>query len=309
MRIAFLGLGLIGGSVARSLAALPAGERPSVVAFTPTAAAGRGGATEAAGDGVIDEVCGDALAAVAGADLVILAMPASAVGEWLDALADPAGIGSALGAGAVITDVASTKSSIVERADALGLRFVGGHPMAGRESSGYGAASADLFVERPWVVVPGSAARPEDVVRVEWLARACGATPIRMTAAEHDSAAAAISHLPLVLSAALVETVAGSGDAVAGSGEAVDRPDWPAASRLAATGWQGMTRLARGDPAMGAAILATNAAPVAARLRELRAALDAWIEELERGGGPDETALRERLAAARRRLEAGDRRP
>jgi prephenate dehydrogenase len=150
--------------------------------------------------------------------------------------------------------------------------------------------------------VPGHAARSEDVVLVEWLARACGATPIRMSAGEHDAAAAAISHLPLVVSAALVEAVVGAGDEP-------DLPAWPAAARLAATGWQGMTRLARGDPAMGAGILATNAAPVAARLRDLGAVIDAWIADLERAGGPDESALRERLAAARRRLEAGDRRP
>jgi prephenate dehydrogenase len=81
MRIAFLGLGLIGGSISRALRALPAGERPSVVAFTPSTAAGGGGATAAAADGVVDEAFGDARAAVAGADLVVLAMPASAVGE------------------------------------------------------------------------------------------------------------------------------------------------------------------------------------------------------------------------------------
>ena len=99
--------------------------------------------------------------------------------------------------------------------------------------------------------------------RVEALAAACGARPLAMTASDHDAAAAAISHLPLVVATALVEAVAGHGDAR-------DRPDWPAAAALAAGGWTGMTRLARGDEAMGAGIIATNGPAIAARLRDLR---------------------------------------
>jgi len=299
MRIAFLGLGLIGGSIARAVRALPEAERPSVVAFSPSVADGSGAAA-AARDGSVNEATADPRAAILGADLVVLAMPASAVGGWLSALADPAQLGGALGAGAVVTDVASTKASIVARADTLGLRFVGGHPMAGREGSGYRAAVDDLFVDRPWVVVPGAVATAGDVATVEWLVRACRATPLRMAALEHDLAAAAISHLPLVVAAALVEAVVGIGDGP-------DRPDWPDAGRLAATGWQGMTRLAHGEPEMGAGILATNAAPVAERLRDLQAVLASWIVDLERVDGPDETLLRERLAAARRRISSGNR--
>jgi prephenate dehydrogenase len=299
MRIAILGLGLIGGSIARALRALPPTERPSVAAFSPSAAASVGGAVAAADEGVVDEATGDARRAVAGADLVVLAMPASSVPEWLAALADPAGLGGELSGNATITDVASTKARILGQADALGLRFVGGHPMAGREASGYGASAGDLFVDRPWVVVPGAAAALDDVARVEWLARACRAVPVRMDAASHDAAAAAISHLPLVVSAALVEAVVGAGDGP-------DRPGWPAAAALASSGWQGMTRLARGDPAMGAGILATNPGPVTRHLRAIRAVLDDWIAALERDGGPDEALLRERLERARRRVGGED---
>ncbi len=133
------------------------------------------------------------------------------------------------------------------------------------------------------------------VERVEALVRACGSRPVRMDADEHDGLVAAISHLPLVLSAALVEAVAGE------PGES--RPDWPAAASLAAGGWDGMVRLARGDVEMGTGILATNAAPVAARLRDLRAAVDAWLAALEAPDGPDAAAIMARLAAARERLE------
>ena len=199
----------------------------------------------------------------------------------------------------MITDVASTKAAVVAAGSEHGLRFVGGHPMAGRETSGYGAASADLFVDRPWVVVPTD---PDDlpaVVAVETLAVACRARPIRMDAATHDLAVAAISHLPLVVAAALVETVAGP-DAGGAS-----PPGWPVARSLAASGWRDMTRLARGDVAMGAGIAATNAPAIATRLREFRDVLDGWLADLERSGGPDEAALARRLAAAREQL--GDR--
>ena len=144
---------------------------------------------------------------------------------------------------------------------------------------------------------------PDDlpaVVAVETLAVACRAQPIRLDAATHDLAVAAISHLPLVVAAALVETVAGPD-----AGRATP-PGWPIARSLAASGWRDMTRLARGDVAMGAGIAATNAPAIAARLREFRDVVDGWLADLERSGGPDEAALARRLAAAREHLgEAG----
>ena len=126
----------------------------------------------------------------------------------------------------------------------------------------------------------GQYARLCDGERIGELIEACGAFQLPMRAAAHDSAVAAISHMPLVVSAAMVEAVAG------GPGEP-EREDWRAAEVLAATGWAGMTRLARGEPGMGAGIAATNSAAIARRLRDLRAVIDSWLEELERDGGPD----------------------
>ncbi len=171
--------------------------------------------------------------------------------------------------------------------------------MAGRETSGYGAATADLFAGRPWVVVPGRHARESDVERVEALALACGARPLTMDAVAHDAATAAISHAPLVVAAALVEAIAGA----PGSGA----PDgWDDARRLAASGWRDMTRLARGDAEMGAGILATNGPATAGHLRALRARLDAWIAWLEAEGGVDPDAIRRALAADRARVADTD---
>jgi prephenate dehydrogenase len=279
MRIGLLGLGLVGGSIARSLREREPGAW-TVAAWTPT---GRG-PTEALRQGVIDRVATSVDEAVDGVELIVLAAPPL---ECLDLLAaiHPA-------PGATVTDVASTKGAIVARADDLGLRFVGGHPMAGRETAGFEASSADLFVDRPWVVIAGATATTGDVGRAKRLVRATGARPIAMSAQAHDQAVAAISHLPLVLAAALVEAVAGN-------------DGWPTARPLAANGWRDMTRLARGDVAMGAGIAATNADALADRIRDVRDVLDAWLRDLGATGGtePDVSRIAARLEAARAALE------
>jgi prephenate dehydrogenase len=290
--IAFLGLGLIGGSIARALREPRApgggdGPRPSLVAWTPD---GRGPAIALAG-GVIDRVAASAADAVSEADLVVIAAPPlETLGliAWLGA-----GLRSALRPGALVTDVASTKGAVMAGAAAAGIPFVGGHPMAGRETRGYQASSAELLEGRPWIVVIPDGMTAAEAEPVRWLARACGARPIELDAATHDVAVAAISHLPLIVSAALVEAVAGPG------GEA-----WPLARTLAASGWEGMTRLARGDPRMGAGIAATNRAALVPAVRAFRDAVDSWLATLDAPGGPDSEVLEGRFSAARDRLAA-----
>lgn len=286
-RIAFLGFGLIGGSIA--LAIRDSGSSARLVAWTPNG----DGPSEGARRGILDEASPTAAAAIVSADLVILAGPPLSVISTLGELGG--GLRASLGGGATITDVASTKRLVVEAAVAQRLLFVGGHPMAGRETTGVASATADLFVDRPWVIVPTAPARPIDVERVAALATAVGARPIQMAADEHDAAVAAISHLPLILAAALAESVAGPAEGA---------ETWPTARLLAASGWADMTRLARGDPEMGAGILATNAGPVAERLRALRDVIDAWLEVLDGDqGSADATTIRGRLEAARSALE------
>ena len=288
MQVAFLGLGLIGGSVARALHAAGPRTAWSIAAWTPE---GRGPA-QAMAVGVIDRAAPSPEEAIAGADLIVLAGPVPVCLEQLALLAGP--WAGAVGRDAVITDVASTKGALVRRASELGTRFVGGHPMAGRETSGYAAASPDLFVGRPWVLTPSDGADDDAIARVEALAAACGARPVRMDADEHDQAVAAISHVPLVVAAALVVAMAG------------DARSWPTARELAAGGWRDSTRLARGDAAMGAGMLTTNTPAVAARLRSVIAELEDWLEELGRADGPDHWRVEGRLRAARSLLEAGE---
>ena len=244
----------------------------------------------------MDAVAATIEAALAETELVILAAPPLVCLDLVDQLAGS--LRSALPPDATVTDVASAKERILERADAGKLPFIGGHPMAGRELSGYGAALPDLFVDRPWVTVLGKYARLSDGQRIGDLVDACGAIQIPMAAHSHDAAVAAISHMPLVVSAALVEAIAG------GPGEE-EHEDWRAAESLAATGWAGMTRLAKGEPSMGAGITATNAQAIASRLHDLRDVIDRWLAELEREGGPNADELRDRFVAARARLVGG----
>lgn len=289
--VAFLGLGLIGGSIARALTLDPRTggrlkSRPMITAWTPN---GRGPAA-ALLDGVIDRAAADAADAIAGADLVVIAAPPLETIGLLDRLGSD--LRASLDGGTLVTDVTSTKGAIMNAAAAAGIPFVGGHPMAGRETAGYGSASEGLFVDRPWVIVTPESAPEATGDPVRWLARACRARPVSLSAETHDAATAAISHLPLIAAAALVEAVAESGNV-----------DWSLARELAASGWQGMTRLARGDARMGAGIAATNAAALTAALRAYRDVLDAWIASLEGRDAPDAAALERRLQAARLRLE------
>jgi prephenate dehydrogenase len=254
MRLAIIGLGLIGSSIARAAA----GHGWSVSGWDadpgPLRAAARAGLLRSAESPE---------AAATEAELTVLAAPPLAVLELIDRLGP-----MVARRGASLTDVASIKGPVLKRADEVaGLHFVGGHPMSGRERSGFKAGAADLFVGRPWVLVPGARVRRQDLTRARALARACGARPVMLGAAEHDRAVAAISHLPLLLSAALAES-------------ALEGPDWPTARQLAAQGFRDMTRLARGDPAMGAGILAGNPVAVRDALLRLQSILERWSDDL-----------------------------
>jgi prephenate dehydrogenase len=293
VRTTILGFGLIGGSIARALHARGDG-RWQVTAWSRNPAP----VERAVADGALALASASMEEALEGAELVILAAPPLVCLGLLDQLAGP--LRGHLAADATITDVASAKAAMMARADAAELHFIGGHPMAGRETSGYDAALPDLFLGRPWITILGRHARFGDDERVAELIEACGARRIPMDATTHDRAVAAISHMPLVVSAALVEAVAGGPDEP-------ERRDWAVAEALSATGWAGMTRLARGEPSMGAGIAATNAEAIAARLRDVRAEIDEWLVELEGPGGPDPVRLEARFRAARERLAGSDR--
>ncbi|MDY3665719.1 prephenate dehydrogenase [Schaalia hyovaginalis] len=174
--------------------------------------------------------------------------------------------------GAVVTDVASVKSAVVEgvlaaAADdpALARRYVGSHPMAGRERSGAGGADADLFYGRPWVVVAHPDTDAAAVLAARTLATDVGSVPIEMDAATHDESVALVSHVPQLLSSLLAARL------VEARGESLG---------LAGQGLRDTTRIAASDPRLWTAILAGNAGPVVEVLEHVRDDLDDLLVHL-----------------------------
>jgi prephenate dehydrogenase len=159
----------------------------------------------------------------------------------------------------LVIDVASVKGPIA--AAARTPRFVGTHPMAGREVTGPDAARGALFRGATWVVVPNGA-NEADVQLVEEIIRALGARPLQMTAAGHDAAVARISHVPQILAAALLE----------GAGEV------PGAMDLAAGSFRDLTRVASSDPYVWLDILSANRQEVADAIEWLRTRLGTVLE-------------------------------
>jgi prephenate dehydrogenase len=192
---------------------------------------------------------------------------------------------------ASVTDVASVKGGVLRALGEAGAdlgRYVGGHPMAGRERSGPVAARGDLFLGRPWVVCPTGESKPDSVEAVRSLARALGATPVTMAADEHDAAVALVSHLPQVASSLVAARLRHAGEG---------------AVSLAGQGLRDVTRIAGSDPLLWAQILSANAGPVLAVLSDLRADLDDVMGALaalagERGSGVPAAGARATVARA-----------
>jgi len=169
---------------------------------------------------------------------------------------------------AVVTDVASIKGDVLARLRASGAdlrRYVGSHPMAGRERTGPAAALPDLFLGRPWVIVDPGDADPAAVLAVRNLAVDLGAVPVSMDADAHDQAVALVSHVPQ-LAATLVA--------------ARLRDAAPEALELAGQGLRDVTRLAASDPSLWTSILAANSAAVRTVLVALRDDLDVVLTAL-----------------------------
>ena len=195
---------------------------------------------------------------------------------------------------AVVTDVASVKGAVLDELVAAGAdlsRYVGSHPMAGRERSGPTAARADLFAGRPWVIAGSGHSSAEAVLAVRQLATDLGATPVAMEAREHDAAVAVVSHVPQVV-ASLV---------------AARLTDAPAAALdLSGQGLRDVTRIASSDAPLWTSILAANATAVRSVLIDLRADLDIVIDALGEADIAHGTTAVGALGALARTVTAGN---
>ena len=196
--------------------------------------------------------------------------------------------------GATITDTTSVKGRVLDEAITLGAdphRLVGGHPMAGRESSGPGAARADLLDDRLWIITPTGHQGDEHVARVRRLIATCGASVEEMDAAEHDDAVALVSHAPQVVASSLASVLA----------------DEPAARiHIAGQGLADTTRIAGSDTDLWVQILRANAGPVAGVLNSVVEAIRQAASALEASSlGHEEASDDEPLADVLRRGREG----
>ena len=244
-KLVIFGVGLIGGSLARALR-----ERDDVAGAREVIGVGRtAGSIERARElGVVDAtatLADDASlrAALSGADFVLLAAPVAQTRPLLERIAP------FLDDTTIVTDAGSTKSDVVAAARAaLGVRigqFVPAHPIAGREMSGVDAALPDLYIGRNVVLCALPENRPEDIERVAAMWRATGACVHTMSAQQHDRVFASVSHLPHVLSFALVEQILNS-------------PDAALKFSFAAGGFRDFTRIAASSPEMWRDVCVAN---------------------------------------------------
>ena len=199
--------------------------------------------------------------------LVIVAVPPDHVADVV--LAELAAHPTAL-----VTDVASVKSGILAELRESGAelsRYIGSHPMGGRERGGAVSARTDLFLGRPWIVTPHEGSAIDQVRRIEDLALDVGATPVQMTPEEHDRGVALVSHVPQLVASLLASRLRSASEAEVG---------------LAGQGLRDTTRIAGSNPELWVQILAANAAPVSEVLRAYRADLDRVITALDAPAAP-----------------------
>jgi prephenate dehydrogenase len=263
MRLAVIGVGLIGGSFALAL------KKAKAVAHVVGVGRSAANLKLAQERGIIDSIGKD----VGDADVVLVAAP---VGQY------PAIFKSLQGSKAVITDAGSTKRDVVALGKNLS-RFVPGHPIAGAEKSGAAAASADLFRDRRVVLTPTAETDAAAVSKVEALWKACGARVSRMTAEEHDAVLAAVSHLPHLLAYGLVHEVA-------------KRKNSEQLFSFAAGGFRDFTRIASSHPEMWRDICLANRDLLLSELKKYQGKVAA-IERLLQSG--DGAALEKLFAEAR----------
>ena len=271
-----IGAGLIGGSFALAL------RRKGLVERVTGVGRGRANLEHARKLGVIDAIGDDAASAIRDADLVFAAIPVGAMPAMFREIAP------ALPVGAILTDAGSTKRDVIAAARAaLGdkiSQFVPGHPIAGAETNGAGAAHAHLFEGKPVILTPLPENRTADVDQVESLWQACAARVARMPEKDHDRVFAAVSHLPHLAAFALMEELA-------------DRPDANMFFQFAGTGFRDFTRIAGSHPEMWRDISIANR-------DALLGELDTYIDKLEAIRGMiearDGQALEDLFARARK---------
>lgn len=279
-RLSIVGLGLLGGSVAKAARAASLAQEIVGVGRNPKSL------EPALRERAVDRITTDLAEGVRGADMIVLATPVATLERQLPA------VWEAASSHALLTDVGSTKAGIVRAAEALGasrpLGFVGSHPMAGSNLSGFSVARADLFSGATVILTPTDRTPSEPIKRVTEFWEAMGGRVTVMDPATHDRAVAAISHLPHLVVDALVAAV-------------VDMD--PRFLDVAARGFKDTTRIAASDPTVWREIFQQNREALAEAIAAFRGALGRLEGILAAG---DDAAIESALEAIRQtRAELG----
>lgn len=247
--IGIVGLGLIGGSLALDLQSLGF-EVHGLVHKDKTA--------DKARKRQLAQVISTNPKILADCELIILALP-------LNQLLKPSqSLINALPESAIVTDVGSVKAPVLKVWRSLHQRFVASHPMAGTNDAGVDAGRRELFKQRPWVATPENNTNPEALAKVKQLALSLGSQWITTQADLHDQAVALVSHLPVLISAALLKTVK---DENSSSVAAL-------AKSLASSGFADTTRVGGGNPKLGTSMMATNTSAILQALASYRGTLE-----------------------------------
>lgn len=261
MRVAIIGLGLIGGSIGLALKKAeeshsePQAKNLEIIGYVRRPEA----ASLATNMGMVDRVETSLEYTVKEAEMVIVATPVLTIKEIMSKIAD------SLPHGCIVTDTGSTKVQVMKWAEELlppTVDFVGGHPMAGKETYGMKAAEADLFQGSVYCLTPARKASSQVMDELIKMVKKIGAIAFFIGAEEHDELVAGVSHLPFLLSAALITSTA-------------SEPSWAKMRKLAASGYRDVTRLASGSPEVNAQICLTNQ-------QAILHWLDRYINELQR---------------------------
>lgn len=277
-KLVIFGVGLIGGSLALAL-------KRANPNLHVTGVGRSGESLQTARElGIIDSIATEAGPALADADMVVIAAPVAQTASILQAIAPH------LGNDTVVTDVGSTKAEVIEAArnalDAKFPQFVPGHPIAGAEKSGATAARADLFQHKNLVLTPTSTTNSDAILKVRGMWEATGARVQTMTATEHDSIFAAVSHLPHLLAFALVDEIAARSNA-------------SQLFNFAASGFRDFTRIAGSSPEMWRDISLANREALLKELRTYQQALADLFTLLEKNDGAGLQTLFESASKAR----------
>ncbi|MBE9529419.1 MAG: prephenate dehydrogenase/arogenate dehydrogenase family protein [Proteobacteria bacterium] len=264
-KVALIGVGLIGGSLALDMKAKAIADEIVGVGRT------RGNLDTALTLGIVDSVTQDIAEGVKGADLVIVAVPVLKVASVIEAAA------AHLADGCIVTDVGSVKERLITEVTPLlgdSVSFVPAHPVAGTENSGAGAALTGLFNGRNCIVTPTDSTNQGALATITELWRAVGSRVVVMEPALHDRILSAVSHLPHVIAYALVNTVAAAGKCAEG-GEETDMLSYSAG------GFRDFTRIASSSPEMWADICDMNSVAIVEMIEAFQTELDALKEAIE----------------------------